>query len=94
MNANFITAQHDCQNKTAQSMTSPIKLLFFVLSVHSDRNVLPYIDLGVSDGVPLQAMGHFDDGASEAIYISGDGFPFGDTHRNIIYVSHASQRDY
>ena len=53
-------------------------------------NTLPYINLNTSGRGPLQALGHFDDGSSEAIFVNGAGFPFGDTYHSVIYVSQAS----
>jgi len=49
-------------------------------------NQLPYINLNISDSsIPLNLLGHFDDGASDAISTNG-GFPFGDTSHNYLFV--------
>ena len=53
-------------------------------------NTLRYINLKTSGRGPLRTLGHFDDGSSEAIFVNGAGFPFGDTYHSVIYVSQAS----
>ena len=40
----------------------------------------------MSSGVMTEEVGHFDDGASHAIRISG-GFPFDGTRHEIVFVS-------
>ncbi len=47
---------------------------------------LPYLDLNVSDStIPLTVLGHFDDGASDAVQIFG-GFPFANTTHTFLFV--------
>ena len=53
-------------------------------------NTIPYINLNASGKGSFQALGHLDDGSSEAIFVNGAGFPFGDTYHSVIYVSQAS----
>lgn len=50
---------------------------------------LPYLNLNISGStIPLQLLGHFDDGASDAVHIFyGNGFPFGDTVHTNLFVS-------
>ena len=60
--------------------------MIFVLNAYTGQTPLPYIDLNASTSVPLQSLGHFDDGTSTAIHIGNGGFPFGDTRHDILYV--------
>ena len=63
---------------------TPCIMCFFPLA----RNELPFLELNVSSGIMTEEVGHFDDGASHAIRISG-GFPFDGTRHDILYVCKA-----
>ena len=77
-------------NERKGSSPSKNYIYFIVLSLYIGMNTLPYINLNASGKVPLQALGHLDDGSSEAIFVNGAKFPFGDTYHSVIYVSQAS----
>ena len=47
--------------------------------------VIPYITLGVTDGVVTQSVPSFNDGTSSPISVL---FPLGNQFQSIVYVSH------
>ena len=59
----------------------------FTFSAQPQTPALPYINLGSTDGVEREYVGHFDDGVSHAINIP-DGFPFGNMIHTFAYVRH------
>ena len=55
------------------------------MTVVDTNSTLTFLELNVTEGVELQAVGHFDDGVSQAVH--SDHLPFGRRLHNQIYVS-------
>ena len=81
---NFLKGTYANHFKNCKKILFHISLItLFIVA----GNQLTYFDLNISaSSIPLQVLGHFDDGASDAINIFGDGFPFGDTRHNYLFV--------